>query len=371
VAESNDPIDLGPVVESLRREARFLAGWLVPQPEAEQLLADRLGLDGPRLQRLLLSRAPRPQHYADDVAVIADAIGVDAVALAAGLREAAAIATLSQARAPVVLGRAADDGVLAAALDTVDDQPAPASEQADRLRRLAARLWASTPPAVQAELDVEAVAAWSLTVAVVTLPDLDLPGVSRWLADRGVPITITEPIPLRGLLVAWRGTGVVFVDGRLSEAERRFTLGHELGHFVIDYHEPRQRLLREAPELMEVMDGHRPVDPSDRARALLARVPLGLHAHLLDRDVDGGTTIDVASVEDAASHFALELLAPWPDLLATMRGAGPGRGEGYEDHVARMVQAIGDRFRLPPGPARLRAGQGLEALGVRRSFFER
>jgi hypothetical protein len=360
----SDSADLDGVVEQLRDAPEFLAGWLAATPDVEELLS-RLGLGESQRQLLRLCRTPRPDRFTADVAAIADYLHVDALALAATLREASARAALAgrSAAAPAA-------GWLAAAHDTAQKQLSGSVGTA-RLRRLAEETWAAAPAPARAARDVGAAVAWSSPVAVVSLPRLALPAVNRWLSEHGIPrLDSDTDMPLQGLLVAWRGHGLIFVDGTLGEAERRFVIAHEQGHFVLDYAEPRRRVLTDAPDLLAVIDGHRSATAADRARAALARVPLGVHQHLLQRDQGGGAALDVIASEDDASQYAIELLAPWDDVLRKLRGAG-FRQEPYAEQLGGATEMVVREFAVPAGPARSRTAAALDELGLRRGFFER
>src|SRR5207302_2236043 len=170
------------------------------------------------------------------------------------------------------------------------------------------------------EHDLASLLSWHSPLAVVVLPRLSLARASSWLAARGAAVELgTANREVRGLLVAWRGSGVIFVDGALPVIEREFTIVHEWGHYLFDYEAPRARILATAPELLEVVDGYRPRTIEDRIDAVLAGVPLGLHTHLLDRDGAGDAAWEVAIREDTATSFAVELMSPWRDVLATVR----------------------------------------------------
>ena len=368
---SAEPADLSQVTRWLRSDPGFLAGWLGGSPVAERALARRLGLDRAALDRLLLCRSPRPQDFAADVVAIGHALAADPDELAAGLREAAFLAAMDIAAAERQAGDRPAGLLLAARDHAVEATPQPPAG-VERLRELAAATWAAVPAASRGQRDVAAAIAWSSPLAVVSLPGLSTAAVREWLAGHGValPGPAGEARPLRGLLVAWRGVGAVFVDAGLDPAERRFTLAHEHGHFLLDYLAPRRRVRREVPSLLEVMDGRREPTEQDRARALLARVPLGIHTHLLARDPYGGAPAEVAEREDDASRYALELLSPWPSLLDLLRSVAAS-GQGYDDALGAAATAVERHFGLPPAQARARARAGLDGIGRRRRFFER
>jgi hypothetical protein len=219
-------------------------------------------------------------------------------------------------------------------------------------------------------MDVEALVAWAAPLAVVVLPELNLSAAHGWLHERGVALGFgNRDRPLRGLLLAWRGSGVIFVDGSIATPDRRFTVAHELGHFLLDYLEPRTQVLRTAPELVEVLDGHRNATTQDRARAVLEGLQLGVHAHLLDRDPHGGVAWDVEQGEDLSSRFALELLSPWEAVRAALRRLP--EGTGWEERIEDATRILEERFHLPADAARARAVAGLESVGKGPGFFDR
>jgi hypothetical protein len=371
VDDSPDEMILTAVAAHLGGDPDFLAAWLAAAPDGGDGLVRRLGLDDRGRASLALCRPPRPDRFAADVTAIARHLGVDAGQLAAGLRETAALTGLA-AVGQVAAGVDERAGLLAAAHDRAEEQVAVEASVTARLRERAAAFWAGAPESARRQGDVEAAVAWSAPLAAVALPNLNAHLARGWLAERGVRLGDGDADrPLRGLLLAARGVGIVFFDGTLEPAERRFTLAHELGHFLLDYLEPRERVLREAPSLLEVVDGWRPATRTERVQAVLARVPIGLHAHLLDRDVRGAAAPDVEATEDAASQFALEVVAPWSAALDTARAVMGDRRTPYGELFAEVTARLAERFGLPANRAAVRAAATLEALGVRRGFFDR
>ena len=364
--------DLRGVVEALRESPDFLAGWLAYTPGGDSWLSERLDVDRARLERLLLCRSPRPSSFRTDVLRISGLIDVNPDSLAATLREGAALTVLSAAghvgadmeeAAPVA-------GLLAAARDGRTETISRDTKGEGYIRKLAGDVRARAPRDADASLDVESFVAWAAPLAVVVLPELNLASTHGWLTERGVGLGFGDrDRPLRGLLLAWRGSGLIFVDGSLPEVDRRFTVAHELGHFLLDYLESRVRVLHRAPDLLEVLDGHRSVTTQDRARAVLEQIKLGVHTHLLDRDPHGGAAWDVERGEDQSSRFALELLSPWKAVQATLRRLPDEfRWVIRLEEAARLLEM---EFRLPGDAARTRAREALESMGKGPGFFER
>lgn len=134
---------------------------------------------------------------------------------------------------------------------------------------------------------------------------------------------------LHGCLIADRGKGTIFFDTRDHEHEQRFTLAHELAHFLLDYQAPRQRALAILGEtILPVLDGDRPPSLAERLHAVLSTVPLGVMCHLMERPDEGLPSNAVIDVEDRANRLALELLAPALPLQKFMENAATPRGFG-------------------------------------------
>jgi hypothetical protein len=156
-------------------------------------------------------------------------------------------------------------------------------------------------------------------LSVVLLPKLSVQGALGWLQNCGLVCELPgEDRPLRACLVARSGHGVALIDGSDGDDEQRFSIGHELAHFLRDYWSLRKRILKRlGAEALQVLDGERPPTVQERFHALLRNVPLGIHLHLMERDNDGNPlTPSIAKAESDADRLAYELLAPAEQVLA-------------------------------------------------------
>ncbi len=158
----------------------------------------------------------------------------------------------------------------------------------------------------------------ALAISIVDRPGLSVGDVLGWLRKQGHDCPLDElDRPLRACLVCWGGAHFLFVEENDNPAERRFSLAHELAHFLRDYWWPRRRAeKRLGPAVREVFDGLRPPTEGERLHALLGRVSVGCHVHLLARDVEGLAVGHEGESERAADRLAYELLAPADSMLA-------------------------------------------------------
>ena len=175
-------------------------------------------------------------------------------------------------------------------------------------------------------------------LVIVARPGLTLETVrgylSRWLV-------VAADVPdrsLRACLFTHAGRGFVFLDAADPVAERRFSLAHELAHFLRDADAPRRKLTAAlGADAAMVLDGSPPT-PDQRLGAVLRGVSLAAHVHLLNRDAAGRPRSPAErEAEAAADRLAGELLAP---------------ANLFDGQPAEAIRArLEGEFGLPPGPA--------------------
>ncbi len=191
----------------------------------------------------------------------------------------------------------------------------------------------------------------ALPLSVVFQPTLRVSGVDHWLRSQEVICCLrVADRSLRACLLAQGGHGLIFVDSADPLNEQRFSVAHELAHFLHDYWQPR-RLAAErlGGQVLQVLDGERPPTAQERMHALLAGVPVGLHVHLMERDTSGAPLDDaIARAERDADALAYELLAPGERVRRQVF-------ERVSDDLDQQRQAAQEllihRYGLPPAPA--------------------
>ncbi|HEX5269302.1 MAG TPA: ImmA/IrrE family metallo-endopeptidase [Gemmataceae bacterium] len=164
-------------------------------------------------------------------------------------------------------------------------------------------------------------------LAVRTTTGLTVRAAEEYLARLGVGRAAASPDrPLRACLVAFAGSGLIFLDANDSPAEQTFSLAHEVAHFLRDYWRPRLRAVTAlGAEVLQVLDGARLPRTDERLHAVLRGAPVGAHVHLMARD-EYGMSPAVAAAERDADRLAFELLAP-DDQVRVRLAAGTGATE--------------------------------------------
>lgn len=211
---------------------------------------------------------------------------------------------------------------------------------------LAERFWsaAGTPPPFPRDLTAAATGAARLSF--VDVPNLSLVSILEFLQRNGIPATVPQPDrPLRAALYCWRDAGFVFLEKDDPPAERRFSVAHEVAHFLRDAAAVRAKVEKAlGKESLAVLDGCRPATADERIRAVLRGLTLAPHVHLMNRNADGRPAGDAErDAEAGADRLAYELLAP----AALM--------QGESDRAALTVRLVA-AFGLPVSAARAYAG---------------
>ena len=186
----------------------------------------------------------------------------------------------------------------------------------------AERFWLSAGRVEPFPRSLESSVVWALPLAVIKLPHLGLFNMNEWLIQKGIIARCpAQDRRLRACLFAKAGCGFVFLDGNGPDDERRFSLAHEVVHFISDYLEPRNRALTLLGDAgRDVLDGRRPPTPEERLRGVLHNVEFSTYTHLIERSPAGSvTSIQTLEAEDRADRLALELIAPRLTVLAFLK----------------------------------------------------
>jgi Zn-dependent peptidase ImmA (M78 family) len=195
---------------------------------------------------------------------------------------------------------------------------------------------------------VEKAAINALPLGIVSIPQLWVTDLTYWMENRGLRCPFEgSNRPLRGCLIAFGGKGLVFVNGYDPDDERRFTVAHEVAHFILDYDDVRARAAKSLGiGILEVLDGKRPATFEERIHATLSDASIGVHTHTMDRSPEGDIYQgSVLKAEETADLLALELIAPAEEIYSRLNLER--REFAFNDLIGYTVKILEQDFGLP------------------------
>lgn len=197
--------------------------------------------------------------------------------------------------------------------------------------------------------DIGYAASCALAVAVHAAPGLTVRAAAARLSRFGVSLPSQFPSadrPLRGCIAVGQSGAIILVDGDDSEDERRFTVTHEVSHYILEarvHHDRALRLMGE--DHIEILYGSREPTTDERVDAWLKRVRAIPFAHLMDRAPDGGYGCgQTLSAECDADSLAVEMLAPRSEMAGVVRA---NRHMPFRRAVDEAALAARRRYGLP------------------------
>ena len=216
---------------------------------------------------------------------------------------------------------------------------------------LAERFWSLAGCRESFPRSLETPLSWALPVALIKLPRLEVSSLTEWLDRQGIvpPFTVAYRC-LRACLVARAGYGMIFLNGSDSEDERRFSLAHEISHFMLDYWQPREHALSVLGSgIQDVLDGRRPPTSKERLGGLFQSVSWQTFTHLMDRSPSGQVEhLRILDSEDRADRLALELLAPRATVISRLQTVQWKESFAHD----QVVETLQQEFGLPGTVAR-------------------
>jgi Zn-dependent peptidase ImmA (M78 family) len=207
----------------------------------------------------------------------------------------------------------------------------------------------------------------ALPVALVKLPQLDLHIIENWLLRRSVKYSFDcNNRIIRGCLVAFNGKGIVFVDGTDTSSELRFTVAHEIAHFLIDYWQARNKAsTKYGSSILEVFDGLREPSVDERVYSIIDGTATGLYTNLMERSPHGENS-NTWHVENRADKVALALLAPSDAVFRKIEITG----KTFLERRNEVVSILNSYFGLPDYVALSYGTDLLKSIGKGPSWVE-
>jgi Zn-dependent peptidase ImmA (M78 family) len=218
-----------------------------------------------------------------------------------------------------------------------------------QIERIAREFWSKANPVHRQTLDISSAVDEVLPVRVIYIQRLSFAEIKYWLENRGVKTEFeANNRPLHGVIMIQEGFGFIFVDANDGSIQQRFTIAHEVSHFLLDYQIPRENaMLAIGTEIEDVLNGKAEATRFQQVKALIKGISIQPYTHLTEKSADGSflNWMNYTS-ENEADYLALELLAPRSVVIKdTMTTA---RRLNYSQFTRKCEELLMKHYQIPP-----------------------
>lgn len=195
--------------------------------------------------------------------------------------------------------------------------------------------------------DISGAVSLVMPIDIISLSELSLSKIQQWLNDREILFTTeVDNRLLHGFIIIFKGNGFLFVNGTDSEEDRRFTIAHEVSHFILDYQLKRNRAIKKIGiEILEVLDGYRQPTIDEQIDGVLLSVDVTPFTHMVEKDGDGSfESLKNFNAENNADTLALELLAPSQAVIKEIKSKGKLNYSLFKEDCYNLLV---EKYKLP------------------------
>jgi len=217
-----------------------------------------------------------------------------------------------------------------------------------KIEKIATDFWQLSRLSLEFPLDIERAISRTQPLFIISLPQLSISKIECFLKEKNIPYLLnSENKSLHGFILIQKNCGYIFINGTDSPQERRFTLAHELAHYLIDYAIPRQKVIDlYGNEITEVLDGNREPTIEENIQGIISNISLKPFFHLLDEsELSGFDRIAVWQAEEQADHLALELMAPQRQILSDLDSLN--LKENFHYYKIKLLALLLEKYGLP------------------------
>lgn len=219
--------------------------------------------------------------------------------------------------------------------------------------------------------DLEEAALLTFPLSIERLDNLDINRAQDWLLTHGFPAPGLAQISnrsLRACLVALGGErNLILLETTDPISEQRFSLAHEIAHFLLDHLQPRELINRQLGSAgLEILESKRTPTLQERVAAILSGTKLKPYRHFMERN-KGDFNQETGRVEQRADLLAVELLAP-VELALPLAREILGGASSFGNKLAKLTNTLETRFGLPLPVAESYSRRLAQELGVGESF---
>jgi IrrE N-terminal-like domain len=217
-----------------------------------------------------------------------------------------------------------------------------------QIERIAREFWSTADQVHRLNFDILSAVNASLIIDLIPVQQLSLGNIETWLAARTITIDLhVNDRSLHGALLIKDGSVFMFVDATGDEVQQRFTIAHEVSHFLLDYQLPKERaILALGKEIEDVLNGTSAPTTAQLVLSVIKGINIDPYTFLIEKTGNGSfISWSNFNSENEADYLALELLAP--RIMVINDTVSSAKRLTYSQFTRKSHEILMKKYRIP------------------------
>lgn len=217
-----------------------------------------------------------------------------------------------------------------------------------QIERIARKFWATTQAEFRYDYDIVKAVESSLNVHLIRMQQLNPTKIISWLASHNMDIPFeSKATHLNGALLIKNDNVIMFIDAAENAVQQRYTLAHQVSHFLLNYQMPKERaIMTLGKEIAQVLSGNTEASVTQLVQSTVSNITGNVYTLLIEK-WDESTSFDweLLRTKDPAVSLTLELLAPRYQIINET--ASVGARLRYSPFKRKCQELLIDKYRIP------------------------
>lgn len=241
-----------------------------------------------------------------------------------------------------------------------------------QIERIAREFWSTTDEKYRVNFDIAGAVEHLPAIDVIHIDRLSPGKVEDWLKDMSIEIQFgVNDRNLHGILFIRNEHACMFLDKADSETQQRFTIAHEMSHYLLDYQLPKERAMLElGTGIKEVLNGNVKATEYQLVLSLIKGVDIEPYTVLIEKKGQGSfSSWTNYNAENEADYLALELLAPRARVISDTISST--KRLTYSQFNRKSLELLTCKYGIPSDIAKQYASQLAYAVTKGPSFLDK
>jgi len=240
------------------------------------------------------------------------------------------------------------------------------------IERIAREFWSTVDQNYHENYDIISAVDTSPTIDLIKIKNLSISKIEEWLIAIGLKDNFDIPDRrLHGVLIIKGDSVAMFIEDDENPIQQRFTVAHEVSHYLLDYQIPKEKaILALGKEIEDVLNGNLPANNTQLALSVIKGINIDPYSFLIEKTGNGSfEDWKNFNSENEADYLALELLAPRIRIINETFSST--KRLSYSQFTRKSQEILIEKYRIPSDIARQYASQLAYSVTSGPSFLDK